>query len=169
VPAPILVSPPVPTRLPASVSAFACVSTVLVPLSVIALASESPLAAACNVVPFAKVRSPVPSAVLEATASVPALSAVPPEYKLLPDSVTVPVPALVRPPLPEREEARATLLPLVSNVPPAAPSGARREEMSVLVLLAHCRPPPFRVICPEPKLLAALKLIRPPVTVVAPV
>src|SRR5262249_14431894 len=84
--------------LPDSVSAFACVSTVLVPLRVIALASDSPLAAACNVVPFAKVRSPVPSALLEPTASVPALSAVPPAYKLLPESVSVPLPILVTPP-----------------------------------------------------------------------
>lgn len=34
---------------------------------------------------------------------------------------------------------------------------------------AHCRPPPLSVIVPEPKLFAALKLIRPPVTVVPPV
>jgi hypothetical protein len=85
------------------------------------------------------------------------------------ESVSVPVPALVRPPLPEREEARATLLPLVSNVPPAAPSGARREEMSVVVPVAHCSPPPFSVMLPLPKLAVLLKLISPPVTVVAPV
>ena len=61
-----------------SPSAFACVSTVLLPLSVIALARESPLAAACSVVPSAKVRVPGPSAVLDPTANVPPLSAVPP-------------------------------------------------------------------------------------------
>jgi hypothetical protein len=85
------------------------------------------------------------------------------------ESVSVPVPALVRPPLPEREEARATLLPLVSKVPPPAPSAASLEEMSVVVPVAHCRPPPFSVMLPLPKLVALLKLIRPPVTVVAPV
>src|SRR6266851_1384418 len=95
-PAPILVSPPLPTMLPASVSAFACVSTVPVPLSVIALASESPLAAACRVVPFAKVRSPVPNAVLDPTASVPALTIVPPVYVFAPVSVSVPVPTFTR-------------------------------------------------------------------------
>ena len=80
----------------------------------------------------------------------------------------MPVPALVRPPLPEREEASVTLLPLVSKVAPPLPKGASLEEMSVEVPAAHCRPPPLSVIEPEPKLLAELKLIRPPVTVVPP-
>ncbi len=47
-----------------------------------------------------------------------------------------------------------TLLPLVSKVPPPAPSGASLEEMSVVLPAAHCRPPPLSVIMPEPKLLA---------------
>jgi hypothetical protein len=81
----------------------------------------------------------------------------------------MPVPVLVRPPLPESEEPSATLLPLVSNVAPPAPKAASFDEMSVVVPVAHCSPPPFRVIWPEPKLLAALKLIRPPVTEVLPV
>jgi hypothetical protein len=55
VPAPIFVSPPVPEIVPESPSELLCVSTVSVPLSVIALASERPLAAACSVVPLAKV------------------------------------------------------------------------------------------------------------------
>jgi hypothetical protein len=57
---------------------------------------------------------------------------------------------------------------LVSNVPPPAPRAASREEMSVVLPVAHCRPPPFSVIVPVPKLLAAAKLTRPPVTVVPP-
>ena len=61
-----------------------------------------------------------------------------------------------------------TLLPLVSKVAPAAPSGASFEEMSAVLPAAHCRPPPFKVIAPVPKLPAELKLIRPPLTVVPP-
>ena len=77
---------------------------------------------------------------------------------------------MVRPPVPARAVASVTLLPLVSKVPPPAPSGARRDEMSVVVPVAHCRPPPFSVTVPDGlKLLAAAKLIRPPVTVVPPV
>ena len=41
--------------------------------------------------------------------------------------------------------------------------------MSVVVPLAHCRPPPFSVIDPVPKLAADVKLTRPPVTAVPPV
>jgi hypothetical protein len=168
VPPPILVSPPAPTMLPDSVSAFACVSTVLVPLSVIALASESPLAAACSVVPLAKVRSPVPSALLDPAASVPAFMVVPPEYVFVPESVSVPAPIFVSPPVPESVEASVTLLPLVSKVAPLLPKAASLEEMSVEVPDAHCRPPPLSVIKPEPKLPAELKLISPPVTLVPP-
>ena len=40
--------------------------------------------------------------------------------------------------------------------------------MSVNVPDAHCRPPPFSAIVPEPKLFVVLKLIKPPVTVVPP-
>ena len=76
-PLPILVSPPLPEITPERVSALVWVSTVSVPLSVTAFASDSPLAAACSVVPLAKASAPVPSAVLDPTASVPALSAVP--------------------------------------------------------------------------------------------
>ena len=85
-----------------------------------------------------------------------------------PASVREPVPVLVRPPVPDRAEANVTLLPLVSNVAPPLPK-ASLEEMSVVVPDAHCRPPPSSVIRPEPKLLAALKLIRPPVMIVPPV
>jgi hypothetical protein len=68
IPAPILVRPPLPDSAPESVSALVCVSTVSVPLNTIALASESPLAAACSVVPLANVSAPVLSAVFEPTA-----------------------------------------------------------------------------------------------------
>jgi hypothetical protein len=72
-----LVRPPVPAITPESVKVLPCVSTVSVPLSVIAFASARELAAACNVVPLAKARVPVPSAVFDPAASAPAFSAVP--------------------------------------------------------------------------------------------
>ncbi len=71
--------------------------------------------------------------------------------------------------MPESAEASVTSLPLVSKVAPLLPKAASLDEMSVVVPEAHCRPPPLRVIVPEPKLFDALKLIRPPVTVVPPV
>ena len=70
--------------------------------------------------------------------------------------------------MPESVDASVTLLPLVSKVAPPLPKAASFEEMSVVVPDAHCRPPPSRVIVPEPKLLAELKLISPPVTLVSP-
>ncbi len=70
--------------------------------------------------------------------------------------------------MPVIAEARVMLLPLVSKAPPAAPSGASLAEMSAVLPVAHCRPPPLSVIRPEPKLVAALKLIRPPLTTVPP-
>jgi hypothetical protein len=79
VPLPILVKAPVPPIVPPSVSALAWVSTVLLPLSVMALPSDRPFAAACSVVPLAKVSPPVPRALLLPTANVPADRVVPPE------------------------------------------------------------------------------------------
>jgi hypothetical protein len=88
---------------------------------------------------------------------------------LLAVKVRTPLPALVSAPVPVTGVAKLTLLQLVSKVPPPAPSGASREEMSSVLPVAHCRPPPFKVIAPVPKLLAAMKFIRPPDTVVPPV
>jgi hypothetical protein len=79
VPDPTFASPPAPPIEPVRFIAFAWVSIVSVPLSVRVLASVRLLAAARSVVPFANVSEPVPSAVLDPTASVPALSSVPPE------------------------------------------------------------------------------------------
>jgi hypothetical protein len=87
---------------------------------------------------------------------------------LAPLSVSVPLPCLVRPPLPDTAVAKVTVLALVSKTPPPAPSGASRAEMSEVLPVAHCRPPPFTVIEPVPKLLAAAKFIKPPDTVVPP-
>ena len=41
--------------------------------------------------------------------------------------------------------------------------------MSIVLPLAHCKPPPFNVTVPVPKLFSASKFIRPPLTVVPPV
>ena len=72
------------------------------------------------------------------------------------------------PPMPPSAEAKVTLLPPVSKVALVPPS-TRREEMSVVVPAAHCRPPPFKVTRPVPKLFSAEKFMRPPLTVVPPV
>ena len=86
----------------------------------------------------------------------------------MPVSVSVPVPALVSPPVPPIAEASVTLLPLVSRVPPLLPSAASCPEMSVVVPVAHCRPPPFSVIWPRAEVAGRVKLIRPPLIVQAP-
>jgi hypothetical protein len=80
----------------------------------------------------------------------------------------MPSPALVSPPAPLSPLAKATVLPLVSKVPPETPRDISLDEMSVVVPAAHCRPPPFSVIDPVPKLLAAEKLTRPALIVVPP-
>ena len=70
--------------------------------------------------------------------------------------------------MPPSAVANVTLLPLVSKVAPPEPIESSCAETSAVLPVAHCRPPPFSVIWPLPKLLAAAKLIRPPVTVVPP-
>ena len=87
---------------------------------------------------------------------------------LAPVRVSVPLPALVSPPLPEIAVASTTSLPLVSNVPPLPPIAASRGERSAVLPAAHCTPPPSRVILPVPKLPSVVKLIRPSVIVVPP-
>ncbi len=71
------------------------------------------------------------------------------------------------PPAPDRAPEKVTLLPPVSKVAPSAPM-AIWADMSAMLPLAHCRPPPFNVIRPVPRLAAVEKLIRPPITVVPP-
>jgi hypothetical protein len=83
--------------------------------------------------------------------------------------VSVPLPVLVMPPVPVSREAKVTSLPLVSNVPPLPPIAASWPEISVVLPGAHCSPPPFSVMVPLPKLLAALKSISSPEIVVPPV
>ena len=73
----------------------------------------------------------------------------------MPLRISVPPPCLTSPPVPLMVEAKVTMLSLVSKVAPAAPSGASFEEMSAVLPAAHCRPPPFKVIAPVPKLSAA--------------
>ena len=62
----------------------------------------------------------------------------------------MPLPALVRPPLPVSAVAKLTLLPLVSKVAPPEPMAASCAEISLVFPAAHCRPPPFTVIVPVP-------------------
>jgi hypothetical protein len=64
--------------------------------------------------------------------------------------------------------ASVTVLPFVSSVPPPGPNPVMREEMSAVLPVAHCRPPPFKMMPPVPKLPAEVKLIRPPEIVVPP-
>jgi hypothetical protein len=78
VPPPVTVSAPPPEITPTRVTLLPLVSTVLAPFNVMALSSDT-AAAACSVVPLAKVSVPVPRAVLLPTASVPAVRDVPPE------------------------------------------------------------------------------------------
>ena len=166
---PVFVSPPVPEMVPLRVAALPLVSNVPPPaLSVIARPLEKP-ALNCSVPP-PKV-SPLPATprlLSAATASVPPLI-VAPTNCVTAFSVSVPLPVLTMPPVePPKEEDSVTLLPLVSKVPPAAPTAPRRAEMSVEVPVAHCRPPPFSVIVPVPRLFDAAKLTRPPFTAVLP-
>jgi len=81
----------------------------------------------------------------------------------------MPAPVFVRPPVPVSADASVTLLPFVSSVPPPAPRALRREETSVVVPPAHCRPPPLSVALPAPRLARLLKLMNPALTVVPPV
>ena len=73
-------------------------------------------------------------------------------------SVSVPGPALVRPPVPPMLPSRVTLLPPVSNMPPPAPSVSRERDVDV-VPVAHCRPPPFSVSAAGAEVVSRAKLI----------
>ena len=101
-PRPVLVSPPLPPMVPASVASLPLVSKVPPPaLRVMARLMVKP-ARNCNVPP-SKLSPPaaLPRLLSAATASVPALIAVPPEYVFAPDSVRVAAPVLLMDPVPE--------------------------------------------------------------------
>ncbi|KXW56060.1 hypothetical protein FV185_12230 [Ferrovum sp. PN-J185] len=65
---------------------------VAAPLKTIGLLNAIVLAPACNAVALAKVKVPVPNALLLPTTNVPPLTVVPPLYVLAPLNVNVPVP-----------------------------------------------------------------------------
>src|SRR5262249_36161203 len=61
------------------------------------------------------VPDPVPEPIVLVTSRVPPVTVVPPEYELLPDKVSVPVPCLIRPPDPRT--VTLAPLPAVSRPP----------------------------------------------------
>jgi hypothetical protein len=69
------------------------------PLFVMLLASKNP--PLLSVPPELTVMPPVPKAVRLPAVAVPALMVVPPVYAFAPERVSVPVPALTKPPAPE--------------------------------------------------------------------
>jgi hypothetical protein len=169
-PAPFLVRPPVPAMTLEITRALPLVSIVPPPAFKVIARLVEIKPSACSVPPLKLRAPPMPPSLLSLeAATVPPLIARPPVKPLSTPSVSVPAPVLVTPPVPPMAEPRVTLLPLVSTVPPAAPIAASREEMSVVLPVAHCRPPPLSVIVPVPRLLEAAKLTRPPVTESAPV
>jgi len=120
-------------------------SPVLVEASVMSLASVCPLTSSMlPVPPFPplSVTVPVPKAVAEPAmimlallASPGALTTIPPENELSPESVRVPVPVLVRlPPVPERspEKSDAVVVPPSESVLPPM-SRARLPERPLIV------------------------------------
>ena len=81
----------------------------------------------------------------------------------------MPVPALISPPAPPAPTppARVTLLAPTSSV--AGPLNVTvRAEMSAVLPVPHCSPPPASVIPPEPKLPSPAKLTVPWLIVVTP-
>ena len=74
----------------------------------------------------------------------------------MPVSVSVPAPALVRPPLPVIPCAMVVLKPSVSKVPPPT-SSAMARVAERLKLAPHCSVPPSKVSPPE----AAPRFCRP--------
>ena len=80
------------------------------------------------------VSAPDPSAWLFASRSVPPVSVVPPEYVLAPERTSVPVPILVKPPVPEIVPAKVVLvlsLPVVSVAVPSMTLPAPASEPMV--------------------------------------
>ena len=76
-------------------------------------------------------KAPVPMAPEAPSASVPALTIVPPVSVLAAPSVSAPVPVFVREPTPVPSElAKETLFPLVSKVAPPVPRTTVRAVMS---------------------------------------
>ena len=135
VPAPILVSPPMPDIVPENVVLVLSLPVVSVaePSVTLPAPASEPMVwlkpSRSSVAPLATVNAlPAENAFAAPACSVPALTAVAPEYVLSPDSLSVPAPILVSPPLPEIVPARIAKLPLVSTVPPAEFSVTSRLE-----------------------------------------
>ncbi|MCX6051068.1 MAG: hypothetical protein NTZ60_01010 [Campylobacterales bacterium] len=85
-----------------------------------------------------------------------------------PESVNVPVPDFVTPPVPESTLASVTSFAFVSKVAPFTPMAFSLAEMSVVFAVAHCKPPPLRVIFAVPRFAPSAKLTSPPFIVVPP-
>ena len=107
--------------------------------------------------PAATLKPPDPSDPAPLSRSVPALTVVRPEYVLAAESVSVPVPVFVSAPVPLITAVTVALLPLVSMMPPPAPSdiGVENERF---VPLASSVPPVNVAVVPvvasEPEVVA---------------
>ena len=100
-------------------------------------------------------------------ASVPADTVVKPLYVLIPFSVRLPAPAFVSAPAPLMMPASVASNPLVSTVPPPAPSVTARADVKPA---PYCSVPPFNVSPPDvaPRLTSLDTLSVPALTVVPP-
>ena len=136
VPAPLLVNPPAPLITPAMLTLWLLVSIrpVLVSVTVRVL-GEVIVPAACKVPPVkisVFVALPSPNAAVAFAFRIPAPIVVAPVYVFIPESVCVPLPLLVRPPVP----------PLITP-----------EKLAVAWLL----PPTVRVFAPSVTLPAPVR------------
>ena len=174
VPAPILVSPPMPESVPPSVELLPLVSKVPPPkLSVTARFEVKP-ARYCKVPPpSVRVPEPLPRLLSADTASVPPLIVVPPKYVLAPDSVSVPAPILVRPPMPNIVPENAVLvlsLPVVSVAEPSVTLPAPASEPIIWLKPSRSSVAPLATVnaLPAENAFVAPACSVPALTAVAP-
>src|SRR5262249_60777168 len=110
------------------------VPPVLASFAVGGLGGRRGWAAACGGVLCTRGGSPVPTARLDPPARGRALGGLPRQYMLLPESVSVPLPILVSPPVPEIVPENAVLvlsLPVVSVAEPSVTAPAPASEPMV--------------------------------------
>ena len=180
-PAPTLVSPPMPDIVPANVVLVLSLPVVSVaePSVTLPAPASEPMVwlklARSSVAPPATVNAlPADNAFAAPACSVPALTAVAPEYVLLPESVNVPAPTLVSPPpTPDIVPANVVLvlsLPVVSVAEPSVTLPAPASEPMVWLKPARSSValPATVNALPDAKALAAPACSVPALTAVAP-
>ncbi len=144
----------VPPTAPVEIACFNSISAVVCNTPTV-VCNTAPASSRISRVSRVKIAGAVPKLSSRSIDKLPPLTVIPPVSKFAPvcDSVSVPVPFLVRTPLPTKTELMVLLLPLVFRPPPFAPKTNECSSAKSLKSrgVSSFKSPPFNITAVPPE------------------